>query len=95
MGRGRGKWVLILGEFRWGLDFDCLLWNFVFFFYLDGWILDFDWFDFGFRWGLGWIQIGWFGLAWWWCGGGVVVTVVGGVWSSWVTVVALFGYRWS
>ena len=62
MGRGRGKWVLILGEFRWGL---------------------------------GWIQIGWFGLAWWWCGGGVVVTVVGGVWSSWVTVVALFGYRWS
>ena len=42
--------------------------------------------------GLGWIQIGWFGLTWWRCG--MVATLVGGVWSSWVTVVALFGRRW-
>ena len=61
----------------------------------------FGWLDFGFQlvglWiprGLGWIRIGWFGLTWWWCGGGMVATVVGGVWSSWVTVVALLGRRW-
>ena len=61
----------------------------------------FGWLDFGFQlvgfWiprGLGWIQIGWFGLTWWRCGGGMVATLVGGVWSSWVTVVALFGCCW-
>ena len=58
-----------------------------------------------FRWGLGWIRIGWFGLAWWawwWCGGDcggsclVVVGHCGGfVLSSLVTMVGLFGRCWS
>ena len=57
--------------------------------------MDFCFLDFGFRWGLGLARIGWFDLAWWWCGGGVVAIVVGGVWSSWVTMVGLFGRRLS
>lgn len=60
---------------------------------LNGWILDTDWLDFGFRWGLGWIQIGWFGLGW--CGGHGGGVVAGRVWSLRVTMVGLFGRCWS
>ena len=88
---------LCLKEFTHWVPMGFLFWFFAMdFCFLDsnGWILDSDWLDFGFRWDLGWIQIDWFGLTWW-CGGGVAVTVVGHVWSSWVIVVGLFGRRWS